>query len=359
MGEISRQLQQRGGTALTGVEPADIDVLQQNLGPDTALVEYFSIDGELLAFVVTNESLEIARGLAREDEVHRALERLRFQMNSLRFGAAHLRDHIDQLAERTRHHLAELYRLVFARIDEQLGDRRVVIVPHRDLHYVPFHALYDGSGFVIERREVCYCPSATVLTHCIERPRRPPRKALLLGVPDPKAPRVRDEVIALSSLFPESVQFLDEAATVASLKKTAGAADIIHLACHGSFRADNPLFSSLRLADGWLTVRDSYQLSLNCGLVTLSACETGKSAVAPGDELIGLARGFFSAGAPSLLVTLWTVDDEQTARLMQRFYASLIAGSGPGAALRDAQIELIREQQHPFFWSPFILLGRW
>jgi CHAT domain-containing protein len=83
------------------------------------------------------------------------------------------------------------------------------------------------------------------------------------------------------------------------------------------------------------------------------------SAVAPGDELIGLARGFFSAGSPSLLVTLWTVDDEQTSRLMQRFYASLIGGRGPAAALRDAQIELIREQRHPFFWSPFILLGRW
>ncbi|HKF57419.1 MAG TPA: CHAT domain-containing tetratricopeptide repeat protein [Blastocatellia bacterium] len=359
MTEISRQLQQRGGPALSTVEPVDIGRLQHNLGPDTALVEYFSLDGELLAFIVTNESVDLVRSLGKEDEVHTVLGRLRFQMNSLRFGAGRLRDHIDQLAGRTRHHLAQLYDLVFAKVDERLRNRRVVIVPHRDLHYVPFHALFDGRSFVIERREVCYCPSATVLSHCIEQIRRPPRKALLLGMPDPRAPRVRDEVVALGSLFPETIQFLSDAATLANLKGAAGDADIIHLACHGSFRADNPLFSSLRLADGWLTVRDSYQLRLNCSLVTLSACETGMSAVAPGNELIGLARGFFSAGSPSLLVTLWTVDDEQTSLLMQKFYASLMAGRGPAAALRDAQIELIRENQHPFFWSPFILLGRW
>jgi len=134
---------------------------------------------------------------------------------------------------------------------------------------------------------------------------------------------------------------------------------VLHLACHGQFRPDNPLFSSLQLADGWLTVRDTYNLELNCGLVTLSACETGVNAVAPGDELIGLAHGFFSSGAPSLLVSLWTVDDESTAALMTSFYTRLRAGDRPAAALRHAQCELLHDHPHPFFWSPFVLLGRW
>jgi CHAT domain-containing protein len=98
---------------------------------------------------------------------------------------------------------------------------------------------------------------------------------------------------------------------------------------------------------------------LNCGLVALSACETGISAVAPGDELIGLARGFFSAGAPTLLVSLWTVDDASTAALMSSFYTRLRAGDRPAAALRYAQCEILRDNPHPFFWSPFVLLGRW
>jgi CHAT domain-containing protein len=96
-----------------------------------------------------------------------------------------------------------------------------------------------------------------------------------------------------------------------------------------------------------------------CGLVVLSACETGLSALAPGDDLIGLARGFFLAGALSLVVSLWTVDDETTAQLMSRFYTRLLLGDGPAAALRAAQCHLLKQHPHPFFWSPFISLGRW
>jgi CHAT domain-containing protein len=109
-------------------------------------------------------------------------------------------------------------------------------------------------------------------------------------------------------------------------------------------------------------VREACALNLRCRLVTLSACETGVNAIAPGDELIGLARGFFAAGAPSLVVSLWTVDDEAAARLMRLFYARLLAGDLPGAALRAAQRELLAgngDDAHPFFWAPFVLMGRW
>jgi CHAT domain-containing protein len=183
--------------------------------------------------------------------------------------------------------------------------------------------------------------------------------ALLLGVSDAQAPRVRDEILNLTPLFPSAEALIGESATVEALRQSAPRADILHLACHGQFRSDNPLFSSLRLADGWLTVRDAYDLELRCGLAVLSACETGVNAVAPGDEIIGLARGFFSAGAPSLIVTLWTVDDEETATLMADFYKRLLAGDTPAAALRHAQREMLERQPHPFFWSPFVLLGRW
>jgi CHAT domain-containing protein len=135
---------------------------------------------------------------------------------------------------------------------------------------------------------------------------------------------------------------------------------VLHLASHGNFRLDNALFSSLQLSDGWLTVRDIYQLDLrHCDLVTLSACETGVNALAPGDEWIGLARGFFSAGAPSLLVSQWVVDDDATAKLMIDFYSHLRAGAGPAAALRSAQCKLLKEKPHPYFWAPFVILGRW
>ncbi|HSB12688.1 MAG TPA: CHAT domain-containing tetratricopeptide repeat protein [Blastocatellia bacterium] len=357
--EILRQLQQHGGLGLSSIEPIESKALQQSLGPETALVEYFSLEGELLAFVVTDEQVEVVRHLAAEDEVAAALGRLHFQIDTLRGGSRELRKHLDQLAARAQRHLMTLYDLLLGSIEDRIGERRLCVVPHRALHYVPFHALHDGDGYVIDRREVVCAPSATVLGHCLAAPRHQLRRALLVGVPDEHAPRVRDEVADLAPMFDESVTLLDDEATLAALAANAPSADVLHLACHGQFRSDNPLFSSLRLADGWLTVRDAYNLDLNCVLVTLSACETGVSAIAPGDELIGLARGFFSAGAPSLLLTLWKVDDEQTASFMSAFYRHLLEVGRPGAALRLAQREIIKSQPHPFFWAPFILLGRW
>jgi CHAT domain-containing protein len=155
------------------------------------------------------------------------------------------------------------------------------------------------------------------------------------------------------------VTLLDGAATIAALRAQAPSADVIHLACHGQFRPDNPLFASLHLGDDWLTVRDCYDLNLHCSLVTLSACETGVNAVAPGEELIGLARGFFAAGSPSLLISLWTVDDDATAQLMIAFYRAFLSGESPAAALRRAQMEMLEAHPHPFFWAPFVLVGRW
>ena len=357
--EISRQLHQRGRGEFVRVEPIDVDHLQRNLGEDSTLVEYFEIEGELLAFVVTNESVKVVPNLTSEVRVSESIDRLWFQINSLRFGAERVRGHLDQLLLRTQRHLKDLYEMLFAPVDDLLDGRRAIIVPHRRLHYVPFQALHDGYEYLIEKREISYSPSASVLLHCLATPRRPLNSALLLGVPDSEAPRVEDEVLALAPLFPDSSALLGSDATLSALKQHSPRADIVHLACHGRFRSDNPLFSSLQLGDGWMTVRDAYKLDLNCELVTLSACETGMSAVAPGDEIIGLARGFLSAGAPSLLATLWTVDDEAAARLMSTFYGRVLEGYSLSSALRFAQLRLLEEEPHPYFWSPFMLMGRW
>ncbi len=360
--EIMRQLQQRGGNAagtFQRIEQMDCAALQRELGADTALVEYTSLDGEMLAFVVTDERIEVVRGLGSEARTGELLTQLRFQIGSLRYGSERIRTHLASLTKRAQHYLGALYDLLLRPVEQRIGARRLIVVPHRALHYLPFHALYDGAQYVIEQREVSYAPSASVLRFCLAQPSSSFESALLLGVPDEQTPRVRDEIEALAPLFPRRIALVGDDATLDALRVNAPQADVLHLACHGQFRPDNPLFSSLRLGDGWLTVRDAYALELRSGLVTLSACETGVSAVAPGDELIGLARGFFSAGAQTLLLSLWTVDDDATARTMASFYGRLRAGDAPAAALRAAQLELLREQPHPFFWSPFVLVGRW
>lgn len=364
LSKLVLQFQQRGaGAAVSGVtspvESLDIARLQGDLGLDTALVEYFTLDTELLAFIVTGDHIEVVRDIGNLAQIEAALSQFRFQVDALRHGNQRLRGHLEQLTLRAQKHLRTLYDQLLAAVEPHIGSRRLVIVPHRELYYVPFHALHDGDSYVVERRELCYAPSASILHWCLSRPRKPLDRALLIGVADDRIPRVHNEIGAVAQLFPQATSLVDGAATVAAVRHEAANADVVHLACHGQFRPDNPLYSSLRLADGWLTVRDAYELNLRCELVALSACETGLSAVSPGDEMIGLVRGFFSAGAPSLLASLWTVDDEATAGLMTSFYRQLRGGATPAAALRSAQRELLEQQSHPYFWSPFVLFGRW
>jgi CHAT domain-containing protein len=358
--EITLQLRQRNGSASVQTALFDITTLREDLGAEAALLEYFSLDGQLLAFVVTDMGVEIVHLAESEERVEAALRQFHFQLGALRHGAGSLHNYMAELTARARYHLCHLYDLLMRPIEDRLGARRLVVVPHRVLHYVPFQALHDGLSYLIERREVCCVPSAAILHHCLSVPRRPLERATLLGFSDYRNPRAREEVLALRRLFPETTMLLDEQANQASLSEHSSTSHVLHLACHGNFRLDNPLFSSLQLADGWLTVRDVYNLDLTrCDLVTLSACETGVNVLAPGDEWIGLARGFFSAGAPSLLVSQWVVDDEATAGLMIDFYSCLRGGASPAAALRYAQCQLLAEKPHPYFWAPFVILGRW
>jgi CHAT domain-containing protein len=357
--DLNRQLDLRGGGQIGAAEAFDLGGLQHDLGPETVLVAYYFLDGELLAFVVSDTNVQVVRGLAGENQIAELVGQLRFQIDAMRRGARLSATHSTQLLRRVRHYLERLHTALLAPLEAYIGERRMVVVPHRVLHYVPFHALYDGERHLVERHDICTVPSASVLRHCLTRPHTPRRRAVLLGVPDARAPRVHDEVRALGALFGEHVTLLGAEAHSDALRAHAPAADVLHLACHGTFRPDNPLFSALHLADGLFTVRDAYGLDLRCDLAVLSGCETGVSGVAAGDELIGLARGFFGAGAPAVLVSLWTVEDASTAALMTHFYRRLRTGDTPARALRAAQLELMRDHPHPFFWAPFVLMGRW
>jgi CHAT domain-containing protein len=141
---------------------------------------------------------------------------------------------------------------------------------------------------------------------------------------------------------------------------TAASADLLHLACHGLFRADNPIFSALKLEDGWLTAVDVLKLNLTSTLVTLSACESGRGGVLAGDEVIGLTRAFLGAGAATLLVSLWLAPDQATAALMADWYRRLGQAQfrRPAAALRAAQRALQRRYPHPYYWASFTIVGR-
>jgi len=180
----------------------------------------------------------------------------------------------------------------------------------------------------------------------------------VLGVPDQNAPAISEEVRSVAAVLPQSELFVGPHATLKILKQRGPLARFVHIATHGEFRHDSPLFSGIRLGDVRLNLHDLYQLNLPAELVTLSGCATGMNAVAAGDELQGLVRGLLCAGAHTLLLSLWDVHDKTTAEFMQAFYRKLIAGESKPEALRKGMLEIRAKSPHPFYWAPFVMVGK-
>jgi CHAT domain-containing protein len=224
------------------------------------------------------------------------------------------------------------------------------LVPHDVLHYVPLHALDTGAGPLIARNPVCYSPSASVMRYCRAKARAGRRRVVVYADTRADQPLVhaRGQADALAALFPgEAVLRAGPYATIAALGRDLGrdGARIVHLACHGTFADRDPLRTGLLLAPsrddaGMLTAERLMRMRLPADLVTLSACESGLNARHPGDELIGLTRALIFAGAASVVVSLWAVDDLSTAILMRHFYTALAGGAGRAEALRAAQVAL-------------------
>jgi tetratricopeptide (TPR) repeat protein len=329
---------------------------QGQLGGATALVEFYLIGNDLVVFVLDDVSIRAMR-------VRDALPRLiRLQQGlelNLR-GAAAAPGSRAALEPNARANLARLYDVLLRPVAGWIvAYDRLLIVPHGLLHLVPFGALHDGQSYLIERFELTVAPSASSLTFCLRpRARRSQRAWIGAYSANGALPGVIDEAKAVSALF-DSVHVFENEFTVGRLRQGVREADLIHLAAHGVSRVDAPQFSYLQLADGRLTTLDCFDLDLDCALVTLSACESGRGVVVPGDEQIGLARAFLYAGARAVVHSLWRIDDRATQRMMTDFYTGLKTGLGRGAALRQAQLACLRSEAHPFAWAALELLGDW
>jgi CHAT domain-containing protein len=296
--------------------------------------------------------------VARLDQVTRTLQLLRFQLAKFQLGPDYVRRFAASVSAATTRHLQELYRQLIEPVRPDLATEHVVVVPHGPLHYLPFHALDGGAGALIDHYTVSYAPSASVYTLCQSRPRSPHRQSLILALADAYAPHIAHEANEVARCVPHASLRIGLEATRACLQEEGATARLVHLATHGFFRRDNPMLSSIRLADGDLSLADTYGLSLDADLVTLSGCGTGLSAVVGGDELVGLMRGFLYAGARSLLLTMWQVDDLSTAEFMTAFYQNLGRGETKARALREAMRAVRQRFPHPYHWAPFALVGQ-
>jgi CHAT domain-containing protein len=347
---------------------ASLAELRETLQPGETVVEYFSTGKHISAFVATKDGIQVARRIASQNDVEQRLAAFRFQIEKFNYGPEYVEPHFGQLRRAANEILRQLYAHIFAPLEALLNGKQLIVSPHGALHYIPFHALHDGAGYLIERFEFSYAPSASVLRLCRNKSAAAQTVAsktetsrgemlVALGVGETGTPNIEQEIDALAAIFPNSVTLTGDQATRENLLEVAHRARFLHLASHGYFRRDNPMFSFLKLAGGNLHFYSLLDLRLTAEMVTLSACHTGVNKVFPGDELHGLVRGFLYAGAPSVVASLWAVSDVSTADLMREMYSALRAGATKRSALRRAQLAIKDAYGHPYYWAPFVLMG--
>jgi CHAT domain-containing protein len=302
--------------------------------------------------------------------------------------------------------------VAWAPVEARVRGKRLLIVADGALQYVPFAALPGGTGEpLLAEHEIAYLPSASVFDSLRRGSRRiatgsaavfadpvfardDPRVAGagLASAPDAAADVgvSRSALRAAGGGFPRLRFSRREAETIAAAagartfealdfsasKKTLLERDlrgyrILHFATHGVLNTQHPELSGLvfslvdkagKPVDGFLRLHEIYNLDLDADLVVLSACRTALGKEVHGEGLIGLTRGFLYAGASRIVSSVWNVDDRASALLMSRFYTAMLAkGASPAAALREAQLSLLREPRwaNPHYWAAFGLQGEW
>lgn len=333
--------------------------------PRIVLAEYFVSDHATFIFIVRND-FEHPR---KEEVLYKRSDLLQFLRTYFAGKGIH-----DELC----HLDLDMWEAESALLTEPLlrwadpGDI-LYIVPHGLLHYLPLHATVHDGQYLIERNPVVYTPSASILRYSQRNRKERRETCLVFADPNGDLPYARIEGQAVAELFGTNARlFLGEEATKATLiqqlEEMEGDIGFLHLACHGLFDFRRPMCSGIKFHAGILTAEEILRLQLRSDLITVSACDSGLNEVRPGDELIGLTRAFLLAGACSLLVSLWKVDDQVASDLMVSFYSRLLKDGNQSKveALQGAQVEVMRQTRNdlatpwtPYYWASFILVGDW
>jgi CHAT domain-containing protein len=382
--------QDKEQASLMSVQPLTLKQVQELIDPAQTLIEYFVTDTEVLVWVVEKDKLNFQRVAISKNDLTKQVRALR-EMISNPSDARKLNDVS-----------GSLYRQLVQPLIPHITGKELIIVPHDVLHYLPFQALLGSDGrYLVEKYPISYLSSASLLQFVKEKRTAGRDKVLAFGNPDLGDPDkdleyAEVEAQEVKAIYPESSVFVRKEATEQKSKALSNNHDILHFATHAQLNEDDPLSSAVLLAkdgneDGRLEVREIFGMALKANLVVLSGCETGLGKLSTGDELVGLTRAFIYAGTPSVVASLWKVDDSSTAYLMSSFYRNLKMMTKV-EALREAQLQLIRgdvrsdlfarrgiggvgklgevptakspsqdsisvSTSHPYFWAPFILVG--
>jgi len=375
--------------SLLAVQPDSLIDLQGLLTPDVALIQYLMLPESLYIFVVTNSVLYHKEVMVKQTDIEAKIEYLRsilmnpqiplnlgsLDTTSLKPVEARFLPFYEMFMKPLIDVSHELYDCLIKPVEKDVEKFSVLgIIPNGKLHLLPFQVLgkKDSNGeiqFLLKKKAVFYLNSQSVLKFAQKRSSRIGSIAdvLAFGNPDNSLHHAEEEIRKIKEVFSKSKSYVGKNASEDKLKNELSGFNVLHLATHGTIK-DNIKESHILFApssdgkeDGRLLIKEIWGLPLNgYQLVTLSACETALGKEASGDVMVSLETAFLRAGTPTIVASLWKVDDQATGNLMKSFYYYLKT-QGKAEALRSAQTALMNDSRYiyPYYWAPFILVGDW
>jgi len=345
---------------LLSVRGTDLAALQKIIPGDTLLIEYYPSNDALYIFVVTDKSLKIQKVNISRKRLYSVVRKYREQISRP------TGKDIPAGLERNRN---LLYSMLLEPIEKNIRKKdKIVAIPGGLLWYLPLETLGpEGGKLLVEEKAVSYLSSADILRLVQKKMKMAGEdgKLLALGAPSGvNLPYSGEEVRQIASIFPKSKVFTGNKATRKMFFENAPDYSIVHIATHSGLNRQNVNKSYIQLAgkDGKLYLGDIYGISLkSSSLVILSSCESSLGEDNPGREFASLSSAFTTAGASSVIASMWKVDDRATALLFVEFYKNLKSGKTRAESLRQAKLKLIRNPKtaHPFYWGGFVLMGDW
>jgi tetratricopeptide (TPR) repeat protein len=341
----------RRGTSLSW---EDIAGLVAELGSGTVLISYFSTDDSALLFIMRSGWEEpVVVEIDFDETAQIDLMRRLFRELHTSGGSIHRGQTWDR-------QLRPLLEKAVPYID---GASRIVLGPYSRGHVIPWSILASRAGWSGPDRQILPLVTLPALGLLPRLQHHRPAKetsVLVVGNPLGDLQYAEEEAREIAAMLGEEA-LLGPQANKAEVRAGLSDATVIHLATHAYFHPDSPLDSGIVLADGVLTAREVMSYRLQADLLVISACQTGIAEALSGDEVAGLAQAFLHAGARSLIVTLWNVNDSSTASLMRTFYDARRAGVDKAQALSKAMATVQAQENwhHPYYWGAFVFVGYW
>jgi len=358
-----KQLRGRG-------DPINLRRARRILSRDEAAVYYVTTEEQLFIFVLTRNKLEVLSKEIKEEDLNAMIDEL---LSGVDISVLRWNSEASQ----------KLYQILLEPIEKLLkGKERICIIPDGKLNYLPFQALDDEETgrCLIEDYSIYYAPSLSTLAWLRMMGTYGGRELLAFGNPvfgeeDSTLIAIRGELVPLPATEkevkelenvyqPKAKVFLEFEASESNFKLHCEDYGVLHFATHALVNEISPVYSSIAFSkeeteDGFLEAREIMKMELNADLAVLSACKTAYGKVMEGEGMLGLTRAFFTAGVPSVVASLWNVEDNATRELMVQFHTRLRDGERPAAALKEAQLYLLKETQYnsPLYWAPFVLIG--